>query len=180
MVQFKSLVQASGRGPDHWHDCLDEIQEMPWMIYIYCMKRIRPDVDIIKDLLEAVEQARPADAFIKSLLFQYQERGGLSKKQLQGLHGKASKINGISPGKLATLEAIILKRPTREKSVLPGATPLYTRDETIGKRIAAILDKYPEHKRVIFFRSKYDNNEPLSPAELAELQRFEKLLGFKS
>ncbi len=156
------------------------MQALRRKVYIYCMKRIRPDVDIVKDLLEAVGVARPDDAFIRSLSLQYEERGGLSKKQLQGLYGKASRINGISPGKLATLEAIILKRPTREKSVLPDAAPLYIRDEETGKRIAAILDKYPGHKRILFFRSKFDNNEPLSAADLAELQRFEKLLGFKS
>jgi hypothetical protein len=141
------------------------------------MRRIRPDVDIINDLLVAVALARPADAFIKSLHLQYQERGGLSKKQLQGLYGKASKIEGIPPGKLATLEAIILKRPTRDKSVLPVATPLYKPDEESGRKIIAILAKYPGHKRVLFFKSKIENNEPLSQPELTELQRFEKLLG---
>ena len=134
-------------------------------------------MDIINDLLVAVALARPADAFIKSLHLQYQERGGLSKKQLQGLYGKASKIEGILPGKLATLEAIILKRPTRDKSVLPVATPLYKPDEESGRKIIAILAKYPGHKRVLFFKSKIENNEPLSQPELTELQRFEKLLG---
>lgn len=148
--------------------------------YIYNMRRIRPDVDIINDLLEAVALARPADAFIKSLHIQYQERGGLSKKQLQGLYGKASKIEGIPPGKLATLEAIILRRPTREKSALPVATPAYKPDVEVGNKIMAILQKYPEHKRVLFFKSRFDNDEPLSQAELTELQRFEKLLGIKS
>ena len=132
------------------------------------------------DLLMAVAQARPADAFVKSLHFQYQERGGLSKKQLQGLYGKASKIQGIPPGKLATLEAIILKRPTRDKSVLPTATPVYKPDEEIGKKIEAILQKFPEHKRVLFFKSRFDNDEPLSQTELAELLRFGKLLGIRS
>lgn len=150
------------------------------MRYIYRMKRIRPDLDIIKDMLEAVLAARPDSAFTQSLLFQYLERGGLSKKQLQGLYGKASKISSIPPAKLATLEAIILKRPTREKSALPEITPLYTKDEETGKRIDAILTRYPQHKRVLFFKSRYDNNEQLSAAELSELLRFEKLLAAKS
>lgn len=137
-------------------------------------------MDIIKDILEAVLAARPDSAFTQSLLFQYQERGGLSKKQLQGLYGKASKVSRIPPAKLATLEAIILKRPTREKSVLPEITPLYTKDEGTGKRIDAILARYTGHKRVLFFKSKFDNNEQLNAAELTELQRFEKLLAAKS
>lgn len=180
MLQATIRKDGESGEPDQQQPAPDVMQGIQRIGYIYAMKRIRPDVDIIKDLLEAVEQARPADGFIKSLLFQYQERGGLSKKQLQGLHGKASKIEGIPHGKLATLEAIILKRPTREKSILPEAAPLYTPDVESGKRIMAILEKYPGHKRVLFFRSKFDNNEPLNPAELSELQRFEKLLGIKS
>ncbi len=140
------------------------------------MQRIKPDVDIVKDLLEAVLAAQPDSSFTSSLLHQYQERGGLSKKQLQGLYGKASKIKSIAPGKLATLEAIILKKPNRYKSELPASTPLYSRDEQVGKLIITILSKYPQHKRVLFFQSKYENNEVLTGAEVAELQRFEKLL----
>ncbi len=141
------------------------------------MHRIRPNVDIIKDLLEAVVKARPDSVFAKSLLVQYQERGGLSKKQLQGLYGKASKLTNIPPAKLATLEAIILKKPAKYKSVSPAVIkPLFTKDEKIGEVLDMILQKYPQHKRVLFFRSKYNNNEPLSPAELAELQKFKTLL----
>jgi len=97
------------------------------------MQRLKPEVDIVKDLLEAVLVAQPESSFIQSLLYQYMERGGLSKKQLQGLYGKASKIDSIPPGKLATLEAIILKRPTRYKSSLPETAPLYTKDAAAGK-----------------------------------------------
>ncbi|MBL7732279.1 MAG: hypothetical protein JNM88_13965 [Chitinophagaceae bacterium] len=140
------------------------------------MRRIRPDVDIIMDVLKAVLEANPASAFIQSLLQQYQERGGLSKKQLEGLYGKASRLDKIPPARLATLEAIILKKKSRQRSDLPAVAPLYTRDEDTGRIIAAILDKFPQHKRVLFFRSKYENNEPLSAAELTDLKRFEKLL----
>jgi hypothetical protein len=140
------------------------------------MQRLKPDVDIVLDILKAVLEAQPHSSFTQSLLLQYQERGGLSKKQLQGLHGKASKIAAIPPGKLATLEAIILKRPTREKSVLPATEPLYKKDEVAGELINKILVKYPEHKRVLFFKVKYDNNEILSPADIAELQKFSKMI----
>lgn len=140
------------------------------------MSRLKPDVDIVLDVLKAVAAAQPASTFARSLLHQYQERGGLSKKQLQGLYGKASKISSIPPQKLATLEAIILKKPTRYKSDLPKAGPLYEKDEEAGKMIASILAKYPQHKRVLYFKAKYDNNEVLSPAEIAELQRFAKVL----
>lgn len=140
------------------------------------MNRIKPDVDVISDLLKAVLEVQPGSTFTQSLLHQYQERGGLSKKQLQGLYGKASKISTISPGKLATLEAIILKKNTKEKSALPENKPLYTKDPSHGQIIEVILAKYPQHKRVLFFRSKYENNEPLTSAEITELQKFYKML----
>lgn len=140
------------------------------------MQRINPEIDIIKDVLEAVLAAQPSSSFVKSLLHQYIERGGLSKKQLEGLHSKAAKIKTIPINKLATLEAIILKRATRQKSELPVNTPLYTKDEKTGELINSILVKYPEHKRVLFLKIKYDNNELLSAAEISELQKFSKLL----
>jgi hypothetical protein len=139
------------------------------------MNRIKPDVDIVKDILQAVLEAQPQSTFIQSLLLQYQERGGLSKKQLQGLHNKAIKINNIPVNKLATLEAMILKKPNRYKSDLPPTAPLYTKDEHTGEMLNAILAKYPQHKRVLFLKSKYDNNEILSATELSELQKFSKI-----
>lgn len=103
-------------------------------------------------------------------------KGGLSKKQLQGLYSKSQKIKSIPSGKLATLEAIILKRPTRDESPLPSTEPLYKKDEETGRMMAAILSNYPQHKRVLFLKSKYDNNEVLSASEITELQKFSKLL----
>ena len=140
------------------------------------MFRKKPDVDIVKDLLELTAVAYPASAFIKSLAFQYEERGGLSKKQLEGLLKKAEKVAGIPTNKLATLEAMILKKPTRFKSDLPENKPLYTKDERTGQLIAAILEKYPQHKRVLFFKSKYENNEVFSAVETTELEKFYKVL----
>lgn len=141
------------------------------------MNRIKPEVDVVMDVLKAVVEAQPDSTFAQSLLVQYQQRGGLSKKQLQGLLGKASKIKTIPANKLATLEAIILKKPTRYKSVLPSSVQAEeTKDESAGKMIDDILAKYPQHKRVLFFKSKYDNSEALTPQETSELQKFSKLL----
>ena len=140
------------------------------------MYRKKPDVDIIKDLLELTLIAYPASVFIKSLSIQYEERGGLSKKQLEGLYKKAGKVSSIPANKMATLEAMILKRPTRYKSALPENTPLFSKDIRTGQLITAILEEYPQHKRVLFFKIKYDNNELLSTLEITELERFYKLL----
>ena len=140
------------------------------------MQRLKPDVDVVLDILKAVLEAQPLSSFTQSLLHQYQERGGLSKKQLQGLYSKAQKVKTIPPPKLATLEAIILQKHTKEKSALPATVPFYEKDENTGKMIKAILEKYPQHKRVLFLKSKYDNNEPLSVVEMDELQKFSRLL----
>ena len=134
------------------------------------------DVDVIRDILERTEIAFPASDFVKSLHQQYLNRGGLSKKQLEGLYQIAQKVNTMPVGKLSTLEAIILKKPTRYKSDKPEPAPLYKKDEEMGKMITAILEKYPQHKRVLYLKVKYENNEVFSSTEVAELERFHKLL----
>jgi hypothetical protein len=140
------------------------------------MQRKNPEVDVINDILQLTLKAYPESVFVKSLLHQYMERGGLSKKQLEGLYAKAKKVMDMPPNKLATLEAVILKKPTRYKSALPPNAPLYTKDEKTGQLINDILEKFPQHKRVLFLQIKYNNNELLSPPELSELEKFHKLL----
>src|SRR5688500_3323778 len=133
-------------------------------------------IDIVNEVLEACIMAYPLSSFIISLYKQYQERGSLSKKQLQGLYGKAEKIPDLPPGKLGTLEAVIKRMPTRYKSELPTQQPAIEKQPKVGEMIAEILERYPEHKRVIFLKSKYDSNTQLTAAEVAELERFRKLI----
>lgn len=134
-------------------------------------------VDIVNEVLEACIIAYPVSSFIISLYKQYISRGWLTKKQLEGLFGKAQKIEDLPPGKLAALEATINKMPNRYKSEAPTETkPLYEKDEDTGKLIQAILEKYPQHKRVLFLQSKYQNNEPLTNTELTDLKNFSRLL----
>jgi len=140
------------------------------------MNKINPDVDIVNDILKAVLEVQPASVFVNSLYNQYCERGGLSKKQLEGLHSKASKIATINPGKLATLEAIIKKKPTRYKSTMPEiATAVKEKDTATGKIIDAILANYPQHKRVLFLKTKYAD-DALTAIDITEIQKFKKLL----
>lgn len=140
------------------------------------MQKKKPEVDIIKDILDASLEAFPDSVFIKSLAYQYAERGGLSKKQLEGLYLKSAKIIGLSPGKRATLEAVLLKRPNRFKSGKPEIKPLFEKNEAIESQIQSILEKYPQHKRVLFFQSKVSRNEQLQATEKTELEKFFKLL----
>jgi hypothetical protein len=140
------------------------------------MQHARPEIDIVNEVLEDCILAYPVSSFIISLYKQYQQRGSLSKKQLQGLHSKGTDAKTISPAKLATLQALINKMPTRYKSEMPDNKPLYEKDEETGKMIEAILSKYPEHKRVLFLKSKYENNETLNTTDVADLKRFSKNL----
>ncbi len=140
------------------------------------MNKINPDIDIVNYVLKAVLEVQPDSVFVNSLYHQYCERGGLSKKQLEGLHSKALKIKTINPGKLATLEAIIKKKPTRYKSAMPEtAMPAQTKDTVPGEIIDAILVKYPQHKRVLFLKTRYADNT-LTALDIAEIQKFKKLL----
>ncbi|CAN5178264.1 hypothetical protein BH11BAC6_BH11BAC6_08950 [soil metagenome] len=132
--------------------------------------------DIILEILHIVIVAQPQSTFAKSLLQQYLERGSLSKKQLEGLHNKAAQLTEVSSGRLATLEAAYKKMPNRFKSEVPPIKPLDEKDETVGVLIKNILEKYPQHKRVLYFQLKYNNNETLAAAELAELKKFSKML----
>jgi len=87
------------------------------------MEKKKPGIDIVNEVLEACIIAYPVSSFIISLYKQYRMRGSLSKKQLQGLYSKASKIQDVSFSKLGTLEAIIKRMPTRYKSELPAPRP---------------------------------------------------------
>lgn len=138
------------------------------------MQRKKAGVDVLNDLMVEILLQHDSD-FVRSLLRQYHERGGLSKKQLQGLYAKAKKIQNLPPSWIATLEAEILKKPTRYKSSLPESKPLYERNERVGEMIETILAKFPQHKRVLFFKTRFEKNESLTAADIRELEKFLKL-----
>ena len=133
-------------------------------------------IDIVNKVLEDCILAYPVSSFVISLYKQYVQRGSLSKKQLEGLYSKAAKIEGMSLASLGTLEAIIKKMPTRYKSELPENTPLFEKNEEAGIMIEKIIAKYPLHKRVLFLKNKFDNNDVLSTADIEELRKFIFLL----
>ena len=139
--------------------------------------KINPDVDIVMDLIKATLAINPTSKFLNSLDFHYQERGGLSRKQLEGLYEKAKNLTDVSPGKLATLQAIILKKPVKERAPASKVVAeVITKDTVAEKLMTDILEKYPQHKRVVFLKMKFDNNEPVSVAEKTEIEKFHKLL----
>ena len=95
--------------------------------------------DIVNEVLEACIMAYPVSSFVISLYKQYQKRGSLSKKQLQGLYAKASEIIDFSLAKLATLEALIKKMPTRYKSEIPEFKEAVDENAAFHEMIATIL-----------------------------------------
>ena len=133
-------------------------------------------LDIIDKILEACYQHNPDALFVMSLMHQYENRGSLSKKQLQGLLLKASKVPEIPQNWLATLEATINKMHTREKAPAIIITPLYIKDEALENKMNTILKKYPQHKRVVFLFAKFNKNELLTTTEKAEIEKFYKIL----
>ena len=142
---------------------------------LHTMNADKKRIDIINLLLEDCILAYPLSTFIISIYKQYQERGWLTKKQLEGLYDKSKRINGIPPGRLAALEALIKKMPNRFKSDLPANKPLIEKNPEAQKWIADILEKFPEHKRVLFLKAKVDQ-QALNTTEINELHRFHKIL----
>ncbi len=136
----------------------------------------KPGVDVILDVLLAAQAALPASVFINSLLQQYRERGGLSRKQLEGLHAKAAKLPQVSAAKLATLQAIILKKPQRHRSAAPVSAPLVTHDPVPAALIRQILERYPAHKRVLYLKARYEQMRSLPDAEKHELVKLAGIL----
>jgi hypothetical protein len=138
------------------------------------------DIDIIGDILRKLKETHPGSGFIQSLHQQYSEKGSLSRKQLEGLAHKAAKSD-IPPAKLATLQAIILRKHSKHRSDLPVNTetimPLHNVEQQhlLEEKISRILNKYPAHKRVLYFKSR-NAKEGLSPAEISELEKFYKIL----
>lgn len=133
-------------------------------------------MNILLDILKQMVEAHPQSVFVNSLYQQYCNLGGLSKKQLEGLYAKAAKTPGIAAGKLATLEAIIKKKPTRERAAATRNIAVPEKDVETESLLLNILEKYPQHKRILFLRSKFDHNEPLTTSELDEVRKLGKLL----
>jgi hypothetical protein len=133
-------------------------------------------VDVTLSILETLLEEKPDNIFIGSLHQQYCNRGGLSKKQLEGLLAKAQKSSSLSIAKIATLEAIIKKKPTRYKSE-KITTIAYTQvNSELENALKNILEKYPQHKAALHLQSKTNNREILSKVEEDEIKRLSKLL----
>lgn len=136
------------------------------------MERQKPKIDVINLVLEECIIAYPVSSFIIGLYQQYQQRGWLTRKQLEDLHSKASKAKSILPERLAALEAIIRKMPNRYKTAVPVAQPTASVEDDSLQMATALLAKYPQHKRVLFLKARLDQQHPLTNTEKSELKKF--------
>jgi hypothetical protein len=53
---------------------------------------------------------------------------------------------------------------------------MFQQDEELGKKMEAILAKYPQHKRIVFLYARYTKREQFTAVEKAEIEKFYKLL----
>ena len=134
-------------------------------------------VDITLRILTKLKEEYPESGFITGLYDQYCNIGGLSKKQMQDLHSKAKKSNVITITQLATLEALIKKKPTRYKSEKTTKAPELEKnyDELIHL-LDSILKKYPQHKMALFLQTKITGNIALTEFEEKEIIRLAKVV----
>lgn len=137
-------------------------------------------IDVIDKLLSLCYVHNKDALFIMSLMHQYEERGSLSKKQLEGLLLKAQKIKEIPAHQIAAVEAIVLKMPTRDKTPVQKTAPAINEAQAqISVALAQtdqILALYPAHKQVLLLKSKLSSHQPLTPQEQADLTKFVKIL----
>jgi hypothetical protein len=136
-------------------------------------------IDFIDKILMACYDSNKDDLFVMSLMHQYEDRGFLTKGQLQGLFYKAEKVDGLSTGLLATLQATISKLPTKEKKNTTVVLNELKVDEETERLINEILAKYPQHKGVIGLQNKFKKYAKLTAAEKLELNKIYKLLFVK-
>ncbi len=134
-------------------------------------------IDVIDKLLEACYQHNKDALFVMSLMHQYEERGSLSKKQLEGLLLKAKKAKDIPAGLIAGVEAIVLKMPTRDKTPVEEIrSKEQASGDKWGELIQELLHKYPQHKRVLFLKAQLEQRKILAATEQQEVEKFYQLL----
>jgi hypothetical protein len=136
----------------------------------------KDSLDFVEKILTACYNSNKYDLFVMSLMNQYEDRGFLTKGQLQGLFYKAEKVADLPTGLLATLEATLSKLPTREKKGAPIVINQVKKDEDTANKLQEILAKYPQHKAVIGLQNNFNKFDKLSSTEKLELNKIYNLL----
>ena len=133
-------------------------------------------LDFVEKILTACYKSMKYDLFVMSLMHQYEERGFLTKGQLQGLYYKAEEVKDLPAGLLATLEATISKLPTKEKKNAPIVLNEVKKDEETENKLNEILAKYPQHKAVLNLQNNFKQHDKLTSSEKLALNKIYKIL----
>ena len=133
-------------------------------------------LDFVEKILDSCFKEFKYDLFLMSLMHQYENRGFLTKGQLQGLYYIAEKNKDLPTGLLATLQATITKLPTREKKNAPIEIKEVKKDEETESILKEILLKYPQHKAVLGLQNNFKKHDKLNSAEKLELDKIYKIL----
>ena len=133
-------------------------------------------LDFVGKILDSCFKEFKYDLFLMSLMHQYENRGFLTKGQLQGLYYIAEKNKDLPTGLLATLQATITKLPTREKKNAPIEIKEVKKDEETESILKEILLKYPQHKAVLGLQNNFKKHDKLNSAEKLELDKIYKIL----
>jgi hypothetical protein len=142
------------------------------------MQKTKNGVDVIDKVLNACYEKYSDSLFIMGMMHNYEERGWLTRKQLVGLHEKASKIKDLSPGWLAAIEVMIKRLPVKDKTpaVNLDANKVEHNQSDYLAKANEILEKYPQHKAIISFKAIIEMNKPLTSAQQSQLNKLHKLL----
>lgn len=133
-------------------------------------------LDFVEKILTACYKTHKYDLFVMSLMHQYEERGFLTKGQLQGLYYKAEEVKDLPAGLLATLEATISKLPTKEKKNVPIVIKEEKKDEETENKLNEILAKYPQHKAVLNLQNIFNKHNKLTSSEKLALNKIYKII----
>jgi len=137
------------------------------------------DYDFLNGVFEWVFYNLPPRAdnsFTRNMFEFYKTRGGLSKKQLEALLRIINGIHATPPFSTATLEAIIKKKASKSKSVLPAATPMYKEDTETKEKLAYILSVAPAHKGALLYMNKLSLHQLLTQADKDAINKFHQLI----
>lgn len=138
----------------------------------------RSDYDFLNGVFEWIFYQLPPRAdnsFVRNMYQFYREKGGLSKKQLQALLNIINRLQVEPPFNVATLEAIMRKKVTRQKNPLPENKPLYSQDQHLVDQLENVLSVFPGHKAALMYADKLRQHLPLSQADKDSIQRFYQL-----
>ncbi len=136
-------------------------------------------VDILLKILENMKALYPEQKFLQAQYLFYCEKGGLGKKQMESLLEKCRETPNFPSNHIATLEAMLLKKTTKDRSK-PTLTAVQAPNyDILQKAVNDILAKFPEHKMILLIAGKLKVNANISQQEENEVYRLQKVLAKK-